>query len=122
MRSELKQKIEQRLKLGRPLSQIRFELQEEGYMEEDVDEAIVSVSKTDKIKDEHLEQLKFIKIKSMTDRAGYGFAATQFINILFFMTGASLFLIGFLNAIKSALNTILSSILMEYSKNLVAQY
>ncbi len=57
-----------------------------------------------------------LKKKLFLDRVGYGFAATQFINILFSLTGASLFLIGFVNALKSSLSTVLSSFLKEYSK------
>jgi hypothetical protein len=59
---------------------------------------------------------KILSFKELFDRIGYGFASQQFINILFMLSGASLFLIGFINGIKTAIIYFLSGFLREYSK------
>lgn len=51
-----------------------------------------------------------IKYKILVDKLGAGFSSIQFLNILFFFTGASFFMIGIVNALKSAINTVTSSI------------
>ncbi len=88
---------------------------------EEVDELIESreadVSKAKRAgQHDSSKDTRRLKKKLFLDRVGYGFAATQFINILFYLTGASFFLIGIVNAFKSSLSTLLSSFLKEYSK------
>ncbi len=88
---------------------------------EEVDEIIKSqeadVSKAKKnFREDYSRETSRLKKKLILDRVGYGFAATQFINILFYLTGAPFFLIGIVNALKSSLSTTLSSLLKEYSK------
>ncbi|MGV8168463.1 MAG: hypothetical protein ACP5N3_00235 [Candidatus Nanoarchaeia archaeon] len=50
-----------------------------------------------------------IKNKLFLDKVGGGFSSIQFLNILFSFTGASYFIIGFVNALKSVLTTFVSS-------------
>jgi hypothetical protein len=52
----------------------------------------------------------FIKYKILVDKLGAGFSSIQFLNILFSYTGASILMIGIVNALKSATNTVTSSI------------
>lgn len=57
-----------------------------------------------------------IKKKIFVDKVGAGFSSIQFLNILFSFTGASFLMIGLVNAVKSALNTITSSIVKKKSE------
>ncbi len=54
--------------------------------------------------------------KELLDRIGYGFGASQFITILFFLTGATPLLVGFINGFKDVLASLFSSFLQEFSK------
>lgn len=56
---------------------------------------------------------RLLKRKYYLDKIGYGFSSTQFINILFSFTGASIFLIGFINGFKSFLATFVSTFIKE---------
>jgi hypothetical protein len=51
--------------------------------------------------------------KYFVDRVGAGFSSIQFLNILFSFTGASFLFIGIANALRSAINTIASSVAKE---------
>ncbi len=55
-------------------------------------------------------------LKEIFDKIGYGFGSQQFVNILFFLTGASFFLIGLVNGAKIILSTLISLFTNEYSK------
>lgn len=54
--------------------------------------------------------------KEVFDRVAYGLAAHQFITILFFLSGASAFLVGIIYALRSALSGLIASFVREYSK------
>ncbi|MFP4119125.1 MAG: MFS transporter [Candidatus Woesearchaeota archaeon] len=54
--------------------------------------------------------------KEFLDRIGYGFAAPQFITILFFLTGASPLLVGVVNGFRDLLGGLYSSFLQEFSQ------
>lgn len=60
--------------------------------------------------------VSLVNKKLLMDKIGYGFGATQFVNILFFITGASFFLVGLLSSLRSAFTALVSSFLTEYSK------
>jgi hypothetical protein len=51
-----------------------------------------------------------LKYKIFTDKLGAGFSSIQFLNILFFITGASVLMIGIINGLKSAVTAVTSSI------------
>nr|MCK4929746.1 hypothetical protein [Nanoarchaeota archaeon] len=87
----------------------------QGFLEEEVIEAIQKVRGAERSKDEK-ENIKLLTFKEVLDRVGYGFASVQFINILFYLTGAGFFLIGVINGLKAILSLIISSFLQEYSK------
>lgn len=54
--------------------------------------------------------------KEILDRVGYGFGSQQFVNILFFLTGASFLVIGLVNGAKVVLSTLSSFLIQRYSK------
>ena len=87
------------------------------FFEEDAD---------DQFNKEHRDYIKLAKArnkklnslfttKEIFDRIGYGFAAHQFITILFFLTGASAFFVGVVFAFRNALTNFFSSLMRELS-------
>ena len=54
--------------------------------------------------------------KEILDRVGYGFGSQQFVNILFFLTGASFLVIGLVNGARVVLSTLSSFLIQRYSK------
>jgi MFS family permease len=95
---------------------IEQQLLQKGYMKEDIDKAINSMSGTilTEQKDRRQAAAKKFFIKEIFDRIGYGFGSEQYINILFLLSGASYFLIAIVNGIKSILSSFLSSFLRDY--------
>jgi len=92
---------------------------EENYFDSDVkknnaysNETQVNVNK----KAIELKKIKKFFFKEFFDRISYGFGSQQFINILFFQTGASYFVIGIINGLRLILSVIITSFLDEYSK------
>jgi MFS family permease len=85
-----------------------------GYLEDDINRALKGIID---IKGEDSDRNnRLISLKELFDRIGYGFASQQFINILFMLSGASLFLVGFINGIKTAFIYFISGFLKEYSR------
>lgn len=65
----------------------------------------------------HYKKLnRLFSTKEVFDRVGYGLAAHQFITILFFLSGAGVFLVGLIQGIRSALSGLIASFAREYSK------
>ena len=58
---------------------------------------------------------KFI-MKEMLDKIGFGFGSQQFINVLLFLSGASFFLVGIINGLKTALSILAAILAQEYNK------
>lgn len=85
-----------------------------GYLEEDIDRALKSMIDIKTVETD--KNNKLLGFKGFLDRVGYGFASQQFINILFMLSGASLFLVGFVNGIKTAFIYFVSGFLKEYSR------
>ena len=54
--------------------------------------------------------------KEIFDRVGFGFGSQQFVNILFFLTGASFLVIGLVNGARVVLGTLISILIEQYSK------
>src|SRR4030042_2080480 len=115
MNKELENKIRQALEQGRAIDEVRTELVSQGFMEEDIVEAIQNVKGPQRSKDEKINN-RLLTAKEIFDRIGYGFASVQFINILFNLAGAGFFLIGVINGLKTVLSLIISSFLQEYVK------
>lgn len=53
--------------------------------------------------------------KEILDRLAYGFGATQFVTLFFFLSGASALFVGIINGAKDLLGGLLSSFLHQYS-------
>lgn len=66
---------------------------------------------------QHKKHNNIFSLKEVFERVGYGFVTPQFINILFFHTGAGLFLIGLMYGIKNLLSALISSITNLYSRH-----
>ncbi|MCF7798919.1 hypothetical protein K9M74_03375 [Candidatus Woesearchaeota archaeon] len=54
--------------------------------------------------------------REILDRLGYGLGAHQFINILFFLTGAGAFLVGIINAFRDIISDFLAAFIKEFSQ------
>ncbi len=86
-----------------------------GYLEKDIDDVIRKLAHAGP-KTAEARAVRLFSCKEILDRIGYGFVTHQFINILFFLTGAGYFLIGALNGLRAVVNTLFSSFLQEYAK------
>lgn len=100
------------------IEEIKHSLMSKGYLENDIVAALNEASKH--IKTEQVEKKQSLSniflTKEIFDRIGYGFGSEQFINILFFNTGASYFLIGIINGIKAIFSIFLSTFLTKYTE------
>lgn len=115
MPSDLEEAMRELLQQDRTPIQIRLTLLEKGFLEDEVDEALnLHSQQQHSTKDKKTNRL--LATKEAFDRLGYGFATPQFINILFWLSGASIFLVGLLNGVKAILQLIISSVMQEYSK------
>ena len=110
----LKEELSRELGKGNSIYVVKANLINRGYLEEDIDKMFKGIID---IKAEiSTKSNKLLSLKELFDRIGYGFASQQFINILFMLSGASLFVIGFINGIKTALIYFISGFLKEYSR------
>lgn len=118
MEKSLLELAKKEVETSKSVEEIRVSLVKKGYMEKEVDEVLEHLGKHLKTQNKAAnKKLSFLfSSKEVFDRVGYGFGAPQFLNILFYLTGGSLFLIGFVNGLKSILNTVISSFMKEYSK------
>ncbi len=115
MNKELQARLRKGLAENRAVVDLQAELVSQGFMEDEVAEAIQDLQAPERSRDQK-KNIKLITVKEVLDRVGYGFAPVQFINILFYLTGAGFFLIGIINGLKAILSLIISSFLQEYSK------
>jgi len=97
------------------IDEVRSDLVSQGYMEEEVLDAI-QVIKSSQRSSEDKKLIRLFTFKEIFDRIGYGFASIQFINVLFYLTGAGFLVIGLINGLKTIISLLLSSFLKEYSK------
>lgn len=116
MAEDLSKQIESGLKNNRTLAEVKQDLVAQGYLEHDIESAAKRLSSKISKTPSDLQTIKFLDKKLMLDRISYGFGSNQIINILFTFTGANLFLIGLINALKSGIITILSGLVTEYTK------
>ncbi|NOZ80614.1 MAG: MFS transporter [DPANN group archaeon] len=108
--------IKKRLTLGEREESIRADLLAKGYLEEDVTLAL-SRSQASAVRMQQRNALRAktrgLTLKEIFDRLAFGLGSQQFINILLFQTGASLFLIGILNGLKVFFHPFINSYLDE---------
>jgi len=100
------------------LQDIGFELKGKKHINSEIEEAIEKYAKTRQSNKKEIESKNIRRFfcKEVFDRISYGFGSQQFINILFFHTGASYFTVGSINGIRVILNLIITFIADEYSK------
>lgn len=118
MDAKLQEEVKERLARNESPNLLRASLIDGGYAEADIEEVLKSVSTT------HLDQRdsrdrhnsRILAVREFIDRIGYGAAAPQFINILFYQTGAGLFLLGLFNGLRTIISMLLSAVLQEYSR------
>ncbi len=118
MPDDLLELVEKEVLQNSSPEKIKDKLTDEGYLEADIESAINEITKKhgDKRKSETDKLVKTFSIKEIFDRIGYGFVPHQFINILFYLTGANFFWLGVVNGAKSILSILVSSIFQELSK------
>jgi len=115
MGKEVEDKIIQAFEQERAIDDIKTELVSQGYLEEEVVESIQNIKGPSQSKDDKANN-SLLTAKEIFDRIGYGFASVQFINILFYLTGAGFLLIGIINGLKTIISLLISSFLQEYAK------
>ncbi len=114
MREDLFRVVEDELTSNSSPEEVREKLLSQGYLEEDVDRAISLIVKKKRSLEEERRLRRSLLVKEFLDRAGYGFVPHQFINVLFILAGGGYFWLGVLNALRSVLTTIISSLFQEY--------
>ncbi|MBU0666658.1 MAG: hypothetical protein KKC26_04815 [Nanoarchaeota archaeon] len=110
--------IEHGFQDNQSLSDLKKQLMEKGFLEDEIDTEIerfaARVHSDKALSSKKLSKL--FALKEIFDRIGYGFVSNPFINILFLHSGASYFFIAFVNGLKMILSLFLSSYFKEFSK------
>jgi hypothetical protein len=91
---------------------VRSQLTKKGFLEDDIERSLAKVT----LHPEDRRKARLFLGKEVMDRIGYGMTTPQFINILFFLTGASFFLIGIVNGLKTLLTNLLGSLIKEFQQ------
>lgn len=115
MDKELLVHVRKALDEGKELYEVKAGLVSQGFIEEDVVQVIQDIKGAERSETEK-KNIKLLTVKEVFDRIGYGFAPVQFINILFYLTGAGFFLIGIINGLRAVISLIISSFIQEYAK------
>lgn len=113
--NDLERSVDELLKQGQTPIQTRSALVQQGFLEDEVDKALNKKAKN-KVSSTQKKTNRLLSTKESFDRLGYGFASPQFVNILFWLSGANYFLIGIMNGLKTILSLVFSSVLQEYVK------
>ncbi|MFH1401060.1 MAG: MFS transporter [Nanoarchaeota archaeon] len=117
MSENLLEMIEEEINNYQSIDELRLAFIKHGYLEKDIDEAVLKITRSAR-KLTHIEMKadRLFTWKEVLDRVGFGFVTHQFINILFYLTGAGYLLLGLMNGLKAMLSIIFSSFLREYSQ------
>ena len=113
---KLDEQVKERLARNESVDEIRVDMVKQGFLESDIDEAISNAS-TDiaEIKNKKESRLTSKALfKELFEKFGFGFGSLQYVNILFFLSGASLFLIGIINGIRVLLINLFNPLVKEY--------
>jgi len=118
MDEKLREAVKERLARKESPARLRAGLLDEGYAEHDVDAVMKSLVEEHLTKQSGADRQnnRLLIARELLDRIGYGAASPQFINILFYQTGAGLFLLGLMNGLKSVLSLLIASVAREYAK------
>ena len=108
--------VQQLLKEGQTPIEVRTALVQQGFLEDEVDKTLNEKTRKESSSTQRRTN-RLLSTKESFDRLGYGFASPQFINILFFQSGAGFFMIGVFNGLKTILSLLFSSTLQEYMKH-----
>ncbi len=118
MADKLREEVKARLSRKESPARMRAELIQAGYAEHEVDAAVRHGADDHMIEkssaDRHNSRL--LATREFIDRIGYGAASPQFVNILFYLTGSGLFLLGLLNGLRTVLSMLITAIAQEYAK------
>ncbi|MFH1850077.1 MAG: hypothetical protein ABH879_07910 [archaeon] len=117
---ELEDYVKKRLSEGIHLNVIRSELLSHGYLESDIDHIVRqhSLEKSEHKKRHHDSINRFGAAKEILDRIGYGFSSIQWLNILLFQTGASIFTLGIVNGVIVLFTVWISSFLHDFARTI----
>lgn len=118
MGDELLLLVKSYLQQNLSFDEIKDKLSERGFLDDEIDSTIEKASSSlqSAANRENKALVRFFSMKELFDRIGYGFVSNPFVNILFYQSGASLFLIGLINGLRMVLSLVLSSFIKEYTK------
>ncbi|MCA9477592.1 MAG: hypothetical protein KC535_00410 [Nanoarchaeota archaeon] len=96
---------------------VREGLKKAGYKGKELDEQLATFQQDhQQTNHQYYRRLnRLFGLKEFLDRLAYGFGATQFVTLFFFLTGASAFLVGIINGLKDLLGGLISSFLHQYA-------
>jgi hypothetical protein len=107
--NSISQEIKKRLERGESADEVKRHLHARDYRLADIEDGFKQVRG-------RLNIRRFL-YKDLLDRIGYGFGSQQYINILFYIIGAPLFVVGILNGLRVFLGGIISSVISAYSSS-----
>jgi hypothetical protein len=118
MHNKLLEKLQEELKESQNFDDVRSKLLTQGFLENDVDEAITQASKEilSQKKNPESHEVRTAVAKSFLDRMGFGFGSPQFLSILLQQVGASLFLVGIINGIRAIVSVFINSCIQEFQR------
>ncbi|MCF7871474.1 hypothetical protein K9L97_00385 [Candidatus Woesearchaeota archaeon] len=111
---ELLKDIESYLRSGLSISDVNRKLLKAGYAESDIVVAMKSIAREYADHNDFVSNDSLSKKKYFLDRFGFGLASNQVLSVLFYLTGAGFFLIGFLNVLRTCITTFFSTFFREY--------
>ena len=112
MATELEEVVQQLSTEGMTQSQIRLDLLQRGYLEDEVNRVMGAKPELRSAADKRNNRI--LTWKETLDRVGYGFSSPQIVNILFWLSGASYFLVGIAQGLKTVVSLLLSGFVQEY--------
>ncbi|KHO46659.1 MAG: Drug resistance transporter, Bcr/CflA subfamily [archaeon GW2011_AR3] len=107
-----RKEIEKRVNAGEDPAVIKSEYVAKGFLENELDNVLGK-----KAKPKSDPNAGKYAAKDFFDTVGYGFSSQQFINIFFLQSGAGIFLIGIINAVKTLLSVFTSTVVQSYHRN-----
>ena len=92
-------------------SEVKEGLKKAGFEGKELDDQLSSFQKQhQETHEQHYAKLnRLFGVKEILDRIAYGFGATQFITLFFFLTGASALFVGIINGLKDLFAGLFSS-------------
>lgn len=118
LEQEIDKKLEEDLESKGDLETVEQRVAKEDYVDKDItaelaasqEKLIASSKKRNKLLN------SAFSLKEVLDRIGYGLGAHQFVTILFFLSGASAFLVGIINALRDVISDFISAFIGSYER------